>query len=484
MPSLDFSLWPKQLLALTTEAQCVLYGGAAGGGKSHVCRVASVGACLQVPGCQVFLFRRHYNDLIQNHLVGPSGFRALLQPLVEAKEVDIVADEIRFKNGSIIHLCHCQYDQDVEKYRGAEIHFFIPEEATQFSEYQLRFLLSRVRVPDSLPIPILERHKWPKVLMATNPGGIGHSFIKSQYIDRRPPMEVWKQEQMDGGRTCVYIPARLDDNPSINPEEYRAALMGLKRPELIDAMLNGSWEVPLGAAFPEADERRHVVHDHEIPSHLLRFRTFDWGSASPFSVQWWAVADSSMQQYPKGALILYREWYGCNPVDETKGLGFSNQQMCDGIIERSPPDEKIMCTVTDARPFQSGGGLKIADEFERRGVLLTLGDQKKGSRIQKWQQLRSRLIGEEGRPYIYFFKTCPKSWLQLTEVQTDAKNVEDIDTDQPDHAVDAIGHACQTWPVVKELIKPHPVIISNEMTFNQAIQKIKKHKQRSYANQF
>jgi hypothetical protein len=475
---LSFDLYPKQMLALTTSAQLTLYGGAAGGGKSHLARIAAIYAALQYPGLQVYLFRRHYNDLVLNHMNGPTGFRELLFDLTQSGTCKIVDDQIRFYNGrnktlgSTIHLCHCQYDSDVEKYRGAEIHYFIPEETTQFSETQLRFLLSRVRIPDTLGIPDSERHKWPRVLMPTNPGGLSHSFIKNSFIDGKEELKIWRQPEMDGGRTCIFIPAKLSDNPSIDPVQYRMALMGLKRPELIDAMLNGSWDIPLGAFFPEADERIHRLPVFEIPQHWFKFRTYDWGSGAPFCVQWWTVSDGTLPHIPRGALVCYREWYGCSPMDTKVGLGLSNSQVAEGIKQRTPANEIISATITDSKPFQATGmtsrvdlGSTPAKEFASYGVPLQKGVVNPGSRVLGWQQLRSRLIDK----MIFFLDNCPHTWRTLTEIQVDPKNVEDCDSSMEDHPVDCVGLAVKAQPLIKDLPKKNEPKFINEAKFDDVI---------------
>ena len=108
-------LEPRQGLAFTTEATEVLYGGAAGGGKSYLERVSAIRWCAEVDGIQVYFFRRTLPDLRDNHLRGPTSFHVLLSSyiqngLVKYKEV---SNEFEFWNGSMLHLCYCDSENDV-----------------------------------------------------------------------------------------------------------------------------------------------------------------------------------------------------------------------------------------------------------------------------------------------------------------------------------------------------------------------------------
>ena len=118
MKTVSFGLQPKQIQAFNSPATEILYGGAAGGGKSHLMRIAAMTWCMEIPGLQVYIFRRIFEDLVKNHVEGPTGFRNLLQPWVEAGKVEIVEHEIRFWNGSKIHLCHVQLEKHRFKYQG------------------------------------------------------------------------------------------------------------------------------------------------------------------------------------------------------------------------------------------------------------------------------------------------------------------------------------------------------------------------------
>lgn len=458
--NLNFELWSKQEQAYYSDANYILYGGAAGGGKSHLARVWSIASCLEIPNLHVYVFRRRYGDLQKGMVDGANGYRALLAPLISAGVCDMVELEARFNNGSKIYFCHAHREMDVWNYLGAEIHFLILEEATQFTEYQVRFLLARCRIPDTVEIPKKQKKLWPKVLATSNPGGPSHSYFKTLFVDphfakkrKNNPHPLWKMDDLEGGWTATYIPARLEDNPSLDKKQYTAGLMSLRRKDLVDAMLEGKWDVPLGAMFPECDERKHVISSFDVPRHWFKFRTFDWGSGSPGAVIWWAVSDGNPPPgyetaLPRGSLIAYREWYVASMFDTKQGLGLSDYQYAEGIKNRTPADELIQGTVTDSKPFQANGGQTIAEQMKRYGVPLQMGDVSPGSRVQGWQLLRSRLIGFDHIPRIFFFRECKDTWRTLVGLQTDKHNPEDADTHGEDHAPDAVSLACKAHSVV------------------------------------
>jgi len=133
---MEFNLHYKQTLCLTSKATEILYGGAAGGGKSHCMRTLAIGYAGFIPNIQVYLFRRKTEDLKKNHLYGKNGFLNILSPLIEKRIVKIneSTGKIAFKNGSMIHLCHCQHEKDVYNYQGAEIDILLIDELTHFTD--------------------------------------------------------------------------------------------------------------------------------------------------------------------------------------------------------------------------------------------------------------------------------------------------------------------------------------------------------------
>ncbi|MDI3341607.1 MAG: terminase family protein, partial [Sphaerobacter sp.] len=220
-------LHPKQRVAFESTATEILYGGAAGGGKSHLMRLAAITWCQWVPGLQVYLFRREFPDLFKNHMEGPGSFPALLGPLLAAGEARIVwgKNQIRFRNGSVIHLCHCQYPKDVYGYQGAEIHVLMIDELTQWTREMYTFLRSRVRL-GGLRVPPWLRHLFPRILCGANPGGRGHNWVKADFIDIAAPLAITPMPKSEGGMLRQYIPARLEDNPSLlaNDPDYESRL--------------------------------------------------------------------------------------------------------------------------------------------------------------------------------------------------------------------------------------------------------------------
>lgn len=460
-PEINLRLHPQQGVAFQTPATEVLYGGAVGGGKSLLMRVAALAWCCMIPGLQVYLFRRLRDDLIKNHMEGSGGFRMLLQPFVLSGHVVIVEDEIRFWNGAKIYLCHCKDEKDRFKYLGAEIHVLAIDELTTFTEVIYRFLRSRVRMA-GITVPAQYAGMFPRILCGSNPGQIGHAWVKSGFIDARPANDIERMPLSEGGMLRQYIPARLSDNPSVDPAEYAAKVQGLGNTALVKAMLEGDWNVVAGAFFPEFETDRHVVVPRSLPAYWKRFRSFDWGSARPFAVNWWAVSDGELSDFPRNALINYREWYGA-PRDANgatianQGLRLTVEEVADGIVAREKEDvygKRVMSGVADPSIFAQNGGPSMAHRMSARRCFFLPADNTrvgKAGAAGGWDQVRARLKGEDGVPMIYFFNTCRDIIRTLPAMQHDESRPEDLDSDMEDHGVDSVRYACLSRPYTAPL---------------------------------
>lgn len=459
LASLDLSLHPKQGDALQTLATEVLYGGAAGGGKSHLMRVAAILWCAAIPGLQVYLFRRIRDDLVKNHMEGPKGFRAMLAGWVMCGFAEIVEDQIRFWNGSKIYLCHCKDEKDVYKYQGAEIHVLLVDELTHFTESMYRFLRNRVRMV-GVTIPPAFAGQFPRILCGANPGNVGHLWVKTTFVMSAIPMESWRTPPGEGGMLRQYIPARLEDNPSMSEYDpgYEMRLEGLGSASLVAAMRWGDWDVIDGAFFDCWDRKRHVVKPFSVPGDALRFMSGDWGSAKPFSFGWWGVLANDMKLVdglwlPRGCMVRYREWYGCQPGQPNKGLKLHAEPVGKGLAEREQGDDDVSYRVLDPAAFAQDGGPSIAERISRGSgdkIYFRPADNKRVTQrgaMGGWDQMRSRLVGDDdGRAMIVTFETCLDSIRTIPALQHDKDRPEDLDSDMEDHAADEWRYACMSRP--------------------------------------
>ena len=458
-PEVNLNLHDKQCVALDTEATEVLYGGAAGGGKSHLMRAAAIIWCSMIPGLQVYVFRRIEEDLVKNHVEGPKGFRALLAEWVNHKFVEMIEGEIRFWNGSKIYLCHCKDEKHRFKYLGAEMHVLMIDELTTFTDTIYRFLRNRVRMV-GMTLPKEYDGMFPRVLCSSNPGNIGHLFVKRAFIDGAKPYEIRQMPGSEGGMRRQFIPARMDDNPSLMEDdpEYIHKLEGLGSEALVRAMRDGDWDVVEGAYFDCWDSAKHVIRPVTLPEHWLAFTSFDWGSARPFSHGWWRVATEHWIHpdgflIPKGALIRYREWYGAK--EPNVGLKMTVEDVARGIVERE--SESIAYRVADPSIFAEDGGPSFAERMYKAAKLVQKpADNKRipaHGHVGGWDQMRGRLIGEDfgkgNRPMIYCFDTCLDSIRTIPALQHDETKPEDVDTDGEDHAGDDWRYACMSRPYTR-----------------------------------
>lgn len=478
---INLSLHPKQELAFHSVAREILYGGSAGGGKSFLVRAVAIFTALAVPGSQIYLFRRHLPDLIKNHMEGPAGFRALLADWVKNKAVSIVEDEIRFWNGSKIYLCHCQDESDRFKYQGSEIHLLLIDELTTFSEPIYTFLRGRVRCV-GLSIPPEYKHLVPRIICGSNPGGVGHLWVKRTFIDFSEPFKVWQASEEEGGLTRQFIPAKLEDNPSLVNEDptYEARLSGLGTPEMVRAYRDGDWNIIQGAFFPEFTSENIISPFTLHPSFPL-IRGMDWGSRDPCVVVWMAITNEDMaldnkapksqlngyfnklyhtdrQIIPKHSRIIYRDWYIADKKD--RGLKLGNFELARGICERELPNEKVLYGVAGRDTFRNLGGPSIAQQlnqiaatkFRRSNLFSRQADNK---RIPGWSEFRSRLIGVEGYPQFYVFSTCRDTIRLIPQLQADERKQEDV-SQKNDHIGEAIRYSLMSFlhPEVKEENKP------------------------------
>lgn len=457
---LDFPLHQKQWIAFTSKATEILYGGAAGAAKSHLIRVAAIMWAIAIPGLQVYIFRRTYDDLIKNHMEGPTGFYALLGPWLK-KYVEIVDKEIRFNNGSKIYLCHCQHEKNRFDYQGAEIHVLLIDELTHFTEVIYRFLRSRVRMPEGMKIPDEYKGSFPRILCATNPGGIGHQFVKCTWLDSAAPMESYRTSDEEGGFVRQFIPARLADNPSINQTTYRANLSGLGNEALVKAMLEGDWDIVAGAAL-DIDRQRHMIRGFKPPNHWTKFSALDWGFVKPYSNVWFTVVEGGTLLEAKGdwpavylpdkAVVMYRELYGSTGKPD-EGSREESPVVARKIaqVERDAK-EHMDYRIADSQLWAKNDGPSMADRMHEatKGEFSPRPCTK--DRQAGYAELCNRLKGEvqdDGKflPMFYVTENCFNWWRTVPSLILDDMHPEKgPDEAQELHSYDATVYGLVSWP--------------------------------------
>jgi len=472
----------KQEAVFSIPANELLIAGDTRSGKSFFTRKKYILFCSQIPGLVTDILRLNHEDVIKNYMGGETGFPVLLRAWEREGLCKINQDTVKFWNDSIITLGHCADDKVARKHQGNTVHMRTIDEAAQIPEARLRALTGWVTMTEEMRSRVPEKWKdmLPCMQYLTNFMGPGMGFFRREFLEVREPFEIEKVGQFKR----VYIPMFLIDNPHENAQNTIARIKeSFKDPAVQSALLECNWRAPTGDFFPEWSEKRHVLPNFTPASHLFKFRTYDWGAGEPFAVCWWCVADGSefiahngdTLWVPAGSLICYREWYGCDPENHAKGNRMRNQDMAQGIINRTP-EATSNITISDGYPFSDKGESSpsrandskktytIADLFADAGVPLI---QNKVRRVMGWSQLRDRLIGIEGVPLIYCIESCVFSREYMPALARDPTNPEDAQTDgEPTHICDIWRLAASARPITAH--KPTDVNAAKKSRFTPA----------------
>ena len=434
-----------------TWCDIVFYGGARGGGKSDYL----LGDFLQdVPTYGQFwrgiIFRKTYDELEELQTRAEELF-----PPTGAKYA-AVKRTWYWPNGAYLKMRYMEREKDYNRYHGHQYTFVAFDELTSWpSPAPFQLLLSCLRQAGG-DVPT------KRIRASGNPGGVGHTWVKNMFIDPAPlgykPIydPETKMERM-------FIPAKVSDNKILlaNDPNYIHRLKGTGTPELVRCWLDGDWNAVVGAYFVSFGPQ-HIVPGFKVPDSWPKFRSFDWGYSRPFSVGWWAISNGEAipgypHYFPRGALIRYREWYGASAPNV--GLKLQNTDIAKGVVKRSG-SEKYAYSVADPSIFSAEGGESIAETFAKHGVIFSRADNE---RIAGWQQLNTRLVGEDAKPMIYFMDHCVDAIRTLPAVQHDSGNIEDIDTEGEDHCPDEIRYAVMSRPWSPA---PEPTLYNPPNSFN------------------
>jgi hypothetical protein len=364
-----------------------------------------------------------------------------------------------FPSGAKITLGHMQHENDKYNYQGKEYQYVGFDELTQFTQTQYLYLFSRCRSS----VSGLDPH----IRSTTNPGGIGHNWVKKRFIDVAKPMETYVDP--DTGLSRAFVPATVYDNPTLmqNDPEYIRRLEALPEIEKL-RLLHGIWDAFEGQVFTELSQRVHGsdISSQDIPPEWERLMVFDWGYGRPWCALWFAV------DY-EGVLWLYREHYGMRDNDPNLGVRQTNQQICRtihqiemGQCQDNPgPRErgKVRMRIADPAcwsPTKIKGsnqlhGPSFYEDASREGLFFVkadnnrlLGKQQVHQRFEVEEEIdheTGEVIGEH--PRFIALTSCRRWWEEFQNLYEDPKNTEDVDTGQPDEGYDCTRYVCMARPV-------------------------------------
>lgn len=403
---LKLSVSKKQKMFIDATESEVLFGGAAGGGKSYGQMVDALLYALRYPSSKQLVLRRTFSEL-EKSLIRTS---LAIFPR-EIYSFNQSSHTGRFKNGSIIDFGYCGVESDVYQYQSAEYDVIRFDELTHFTEMQYIYLISRVRGANSYP---------KQIKSSTNPGGVGHSWVKSRFIDVAPPGVRYDTED---GLSRVFIPSLLSDNSFLSRSDpnYRKRLLSLPERER-RGLLYGDWNIFEGQYFSEFSER-NIIEPFKIPREWRRYRTIDYG-LDRLACLWIAVS-------PEGDFYLYREYCESN---------LTISEAARAIISHTEEDEDIYLTLAPPDLFsrtQVSGKTK-ASLFSEYGVdfTKTSNDREAGWLAVK-ELLRPRDTGE---PRLKIFSQCREIIKCLPALQIDKIRPTDCANEPHEitHAPDAL----------------------------------------------
>ena len=427
--NLNFRISPKQKLFLSATADEVLYGGAAGGGKTCGQLIDAFLYAMRYKGSKQILFRRSYPELEKS--VIRQAFELFPVTLYKYSNT---SHTMTFPNGSVLDFGYISSEEDVYQYQSAEYDVIRFDELTHFTEFQYEYMRSRLRGTNGYP---------KQMKSSTNPGNIGHAWVKARFID---PAEYGKEfvgeyvNDEAGNKkalTRIFIPAKVTDNQFLMENDPNYILNHSALPESQrKALRDGSWDIHTGQFFPEFAYDVHTIEPFTIPETWRVYRTIDYGL--DMLAAYWIAIDEHKEVY------VIREF--CKP-------NMVISEAAKAIIENT--HEPIYCTF--APPDMWGraqeSGKNKAQIFYENGVRFT---RSSNDREAGWLAVKELLkLQKDGTPKIHIFRTCTELIKCIPALIVDKRKPSDCSKEPHEytHSPDSLRYFAVQWA------SPNPVDI-------------------------
>jgi len=413
---------PRQAIALECPAFELLFGGAAGGGKTDFLLADyAAGIPLYGDAWRGILFRKTYPELEEVIVRAKELYLPIGAEYHEQKKI------FTFPNGAFLRLRSLDHESDVEHYQGHQYTWIGFDELGNYAaDFCWVYMSSRARSAKGAP---------SYMRGTANPGGVGHAWIKNRFINGFEPGKIYTDAE---GISHCFIPSKLEDNQILmqNDPDYEKRLNRLPE-HLRRALREGDWDVIAGQYFDEWRRDRHVIKPFSLTQGAwYKFYAFDWGYVKPYALVKLAVNGD-------GKVIQYGEIYGCLPGEVNKGLRASSLEIAKKAKEHADAEGVTDIIMDPACWTKQDDHPSVADAFRNIGFRT---EKANNERKPGWIRLHELMKTEDeyGRPMFQVFDTCVHTIRTIPVLLPDPHDPEDVDSKLEDHLADAVRYGIMT----------------------------------------